>query len=202
MTRLIQRTIKTVTLVTLLFLISTPVFAGPINQWASSVVSFSSQYAQYPPWNWGAIQATGAPNTFNYGESPRAWAPRNRNISGGQEYITLGFTTPVSASGVVVRESLGNGFVYQVELTDTLGNVHVVWNGQDTSQPGSVVDFLVSFAQTPYLVSAVTIRIKDTWYGWEEIDAVQLIGNVPETGSTVLLLGIGLLGLAAFRLRP
>jgi hypothetical protein len=149
-------------------------------QWASSVLGFSSQYSTG---SWSAQQALGQPDTFTYGDRSTAWAPASQN--GTQEYITLGFTNPVRATGVTVRETDGNGFVTRVELLDTDDVFYVAWAGTDPSLPGAPRDFTVTFPETPYLVKGVRIST-DTDHdpsAWEEIDAVQLLGEPPPTAT-------------------
>ncbi|MCO8121989.1 S8 family serine peptidase [Stieleria sp. TO1_6] len=142
-------------------------------QYASSVVDFSSQYATT---SWSAAQAIGDPDTFVYGDSRTAWTPGNRN--GTTENLTVAFPTAVLASGVVIRETFGNGFVTQVEVRDAeTGVFEIVSTGSDGSQPGSPVDHLVAWPETSYPVDAVRIQIgTDHSAGYEQIDAVQLRG--------------------------
>jgi hypothetical protein len=177
-----------------------------VSQYASSVIAFSSQWS---PGSWSAYQALGAPDTFAYGDISTAWAPLP--INGTLEYISLGFTTPVYADGLTIRETYGNGFVYQVDAIDTSSTLHTIWSGTDPSLPGSPVDFSLAFAATPYLTMGVKIYV-DTdhdLFAWEEIDAVQLRGDtvyslIPDAASTASLLGIALayLGFLGMWRRP
>jgi RHS repeat-associated protein len=151
--------------------VSWPGASGGVTQWASSVLGFSSQFSGG---SWAASQALGQPNTPNYGDNGTAWAPGPEN--GTHEFITLGYATPVHASGVTVVETDGNGFVTQIDLLDTNNVLHTVFSGADPSQPGAPVNFTVGFAPTPYLVQGVKIYT-DTNHNlstWEEIDAVAL----------------------------
>jgi hypothetical protein len=177
--------------------------ANPVLQYASSVIGFSSQYSTT---SWSAQQALGAPNTPSYGDIPTAWAPLPRN--GSLEWLSVGFGTAVYATGATIRESSGNGFVYQVDLIDTLGHLHTVWSGADNSAPGALVDFTLAWAPTSYLVSGLKVytNTDHNSSSWEEIDAIQLAGsttsaNVPEPG-TMVLLGMGLFAFAAARRKP
>jgi hypothetical protein len=163
-----------------------PAAATPLEQWASTVIDFSSYYnlgidVSY----WAAYQALGAPNTFGYDDYPTAWAPLPEN--GSREYITLGYATPVYAAGAVIRETWGNGFVYQVDVLDLNNVLHTVWTGTDPSLPGAPVDFAVSWPRTAYLVKGLKIYVNTDHdpYAWEETDAVKLIGNTTRaTGNT------------------
>src|SRR6185295_3125525 len=81
---------------------------GP-SQYANTVIAFSSQFSTT---SWGAVQALGAPNVTSYGDNSSAWTPSSQN--GTSEYITVGYATPVYATGVTIRETWGNGFVTRV----------------------------------------------------------------------------------------
>jgi RHS repeat-associated protein len=153
------------------------------SQWASSVINRSSQYSSS---GWSAAQATGAPNVTAYGDDSRAWAPSSKN--GTTEYITLGYTTAVYANGVTIRETCGNGFVTKVEVRNAAsGTLETVWTGTDSSTPNTLADFSIPFDQRTYLVDAVrvTIDTNRNVSAWEEIDAVQLRGNVGGVGELV-----------------
>lgn len=177
--------------------------AAPIQQWASSVVGFSSQWSST---DWSAAQALGAPNTFAYGDIATAWTTRNSN--GALEWLSVGFGTAVYANGATVRETSGNGFVYQIDAIDTLGNLHKVWEGIDTSAANVPFDFSVSWDTTSFLVAGLKIYVDtDHTTTWEEIDAIRLSGDsvapveeVPEPASLALMgLGLGLAGFARRR---
>nr|WP_286177679.1 S8 family serine peptidase [Rhodopirellula sp. JC639] len=149
-------------------------FVVELWQDASTVIDFSSQYS---PFGWSAADALGQPDTFVYGDARTAWAPRYANS--GDQSLTLGFDTPVHASGVIIRETFGNGFVRMVEVRDSVsGQFHVMPIGPDPSQPGAPVDYEVSWPLTSFTVDAVRITI-DTEHtsGYEEIDAVRLRGE-------------------------
>ncbi len=183
-----------------------PVRAAPISQYASTVIDKSSEYSAGA---WSAAQALFAPNTFAYGDIGTAWAPRNAN--GNLEYLEVGFTTDVYADGFTVRETNGNGFVYQVDVLDTNNVLHTVWTGTDPSQPGSPADFSVDFARTGYLVQGLKVYVDSNHdlSTWEEIDAIQLRGDdttpgnlaaVPVPGGMALT-GIGTLSLLGYARR-
>ena len=143
-------------------------------QWADYVIAFSSQYDID---QWSAMQALGSPDVFFYGDSTNAWSPSSQNAT--LESITLGFNAPVFATGVTIRENLGNGFVTQIEVMDLSEVLTTTWTGIDPSQPGQVVDFIATWPTTTFRVKGVRITI-DTdldMAEWEEIDAVQLHGD-------------------------
>jgi len=152
------------------------------DQYADTVIAFSSEYSNQ---RWSAAQTLGPPDTFAYGDLDTAWAPSAKN--GTLEYITVGFPAPVRADAVTIRETFGNGFVFQVDVRDLAGVYHTVWVGIDPSQPGMPVDFLVEFPLTGFMVDAVRVHV-DTDHdlsAWEEIDAVVLHGVEDSDGDGV-----------------
>lgn len=156
-----------------------PLSAHAYDQWASSVVNFSTQYSTT---SWSAKQALKAPDTTNYGDYNTAWTTSSANA--GAEYITLGYTTPVYATGVTVRETWGSGFVTGIDLVDTNNVTHSIWSGTDTSVAGQINDFKITWPRTSYLVKSVKVKINTALNtGWEEIDAVQLHGVTPFSGT-------------------
>jgi hypothetical protein len=157
-----------------LFGLGTAIGQGTLlKQWASAVVTRSSEYGQD---TWGAKQVLGAPNTMAYGDHGTAWASATRN--GIEQSITVAFQTPVFATAVLVRETSGNGFVRRILAVDTTGAHHLVWSGKDTTRPGYTVNFVASFPKTAYLVRSVKVVIDPDHdqNAYEEIDAIQLHG--------------------------
>ncbi|HSN77113.1 MAG TPA: SdrD B-like domain-containing protein [Anaerolineae bacterium] len=158
----------------------------PLGQWASRVEGFSSQFSAN---DWSAAQATGAPNTNVCGDIKTAWAPNN-GAPASIESLHLGYTTPVYATGVRIREtgerSQTVGFVTGVTLVEPNGTQHVLTIPADSAVcPGY---FAITFPQTSYLVDEVIVYTvtPDNGY-YEEIDAVELSGYVSSVVNTLKL---------------
>jgi uncharacterized repeat protein (TIGR01451 family) len=152
-----------------------------LNQWASRVEGFSSQFSST---GWSAAQALGAPNTFACGDINTAWAPNNGNPA-SVEFLHLGYTTPVYATGVRIREtgerSQTVGFVTGVTLIEPNGTQHPLTIPADNATCAGY--FEITFPQTSYLVDEVRITTVTPDSGfYEEIDAVELLGAVVSNG--------------------
>ena len=147
-----------------------PIKLRSISQWASKARA-SSEYSSS---SWSAQQATGEPNTSKCGDIKTAWAPKSNGSK--PEWLELTFNIPVYATKLRVHETYNAGFIYKVEFVDIDGKIHPIWLGKDTTScPGW---FEMNVSQTPYLVKSVILHTQKK--GWEEVDAVQLIGVAEE----------------------
>ena len=80
------------------------------------------------------------------------------------------------ATAVRVRESFGSGAVIRIELFDEAGGAHLVWGGND---PTTGLNYLmVNFPKTDFKTGRVKLTLATNVVpGWNEIDAVQLVGK-------------------------
>jgi hypothetical protein len=156
----------------------------PVSQYATKVVGYSSQLSDLSNSNYynnadnSAAQALGQPNAEGYSVNHdlNGWAPAPPSAI--PEFLTVGFDTPVYATGVTIWENGRNGFVTEVDVLDVSDQYHTVWTGNDSTPPGSEATFLATWAQTGYLVKGVRIYVKnDDPNNPPEIDAVQLSGK-------------------------
>ena len=104
---------------------------------ATIVINVSSEYAGEDG-DWDAIQALGAPDTFDYGSAATAWGSQYAND--GLQTITVGFAVPDYAVGFIIRESAGNGFVTKVEVQYLDNSYDVVWDDTDPTDNDAVHD--------------------------------------------------------------
>ena len=146
----------------------------PDGQWASEATASSSYNDAQGDAGWSAKQATGAPDVDRYSDDSHAWAPKTQD--GGIEWLDLKYLKPVHASEVRVRESMGSGAVIKVELFDEAGAAHAIWQGVD---PTKELNYLIlKFKPTEYKVGRVKVTLATNVIpGWNEIDAVQLVGK-------------------------
>lgn len=146
----------------------------PKGQWAIAATASSTYNDAKDQDSWSANQATGAPNVEHYGDDGHAWTTKTQD--GGIEWLDLKYPRPVHVEEVRVRESCGSGAIIKVEVFDEQGAAHTVWAGND---PTTELNYLmVKFPKTAYKADRVKITLATNVVpGWNEIDAVQLVGS-------------------------
>lgn len=146
----------------------------PHGQWAIQATASSSYNDAQGTAAWSANQVTGAPNVEKYADDGAAWAPKTPDA--GIEWLDLKYSKPVHATEVRVRESCGSGAVVKIELLDEQGGAHLAWGGND---PATELNYLiVKFPKTAFKTARVKVTLAtNVVSGWNEIDAVQLVGT-------------------------
>ncbi|MEW5870855.1 MAG: hypothetical protein AB1894_16400 [Chloroflexota bacterium] len=160
---------------------ATPVPQGQVElwQWASSATA-SSEYGSS---DWSASQATGEPNTTICGDYTTAWASQGSDTV---EWLELRYATPVIPSQVQIHQSYNPSQITRVELLDTNGQYHTVYEG--TPAPAAECPYFMPIDVPPadYLAVGVRIHIDQSQLGlgWNEIDAAALVGMGPAGAAT------------------
>jgi hypothetical protein len=146
----------------------------PNGEWAIQATASSSYNDALGTAQWSSNQATGAPDVDKYGDDGHAWT--SKTPDGGIEWLDLKYPKPVYATEVRVRESCGSGAVIKVEVYDEKGGAHAVWQGND---PTTELNYLmVKFPKTTFKTDRVKVTLATNVVpGWNEIDAVQLVGT-------------------------
>jgi hypothetical protein len=146
----------------------------PNGQWATQAKASSTNYDAQGASPYAASQATGLPNVESPGNNASAWTPKTPDA--GIEWLELQYSKPVHATQVRVRETYGAGAVMKVELFDQEGLAHTVWTGADSTKD---LDYLVvTFPKTAFKTGRVKLTLAtNVVHGWNEIDAVQLVGT-------------------------
>jgi hypothetical protein len=143
---------------------------NPLRQWANSARA-SSEYSNP---DWAASQATGAPNTLECGDTQTAWASYNHNTV---EWLEVSFGTPVTPTEINIYESYSPSQITSVEILDTRGVYHQVYTGEPktTNCPYTLS---VSVSGADYQAASVKITVDQSQgESWDEIDAVELVGQ-------------------------
>lgn len=148
--------------------------SDPNGEWAIQATASSSYNDAQGTASYSANQATGAPNVDSYGDNGAAWTTKTED--GGIEWLDLKYPKPVYATEVRVRESCGSGAVVKVEVFDEKGGAHAVWQGND---PTKELNYLMAkFPKTAFKTDHVKVTLAtNVVQGWNEIDAVQLVGT-------------------------
>lgn len=151
--------------------------AAPLQvQYASRVISVTSEFGSTVG-DWSSLDVLGAPNTSTYGDINSAWTTENSEMDPAEQSIRVGYTVPVYATGVSIRETYGAGFVTKIQLFDTAGALMDTINVTDTSVGEQINTLNISFPQTTYLVGSVKVFIDTSASGYEEIDSIALLNS-------------------------
>lgn len=156
------------------------ILKDPEGQWAITSTA-SSSYAgdrKGKEANWSADQMTGAPDVNNYGDDGNAWASKDKDK--GIEWVELTFPKAVYATEVRVRQNYNPGAIVKVALIDEKGNREIVWDDVDKTKykSNAIQYFIAKFDKSDYKTKKIRITLAtNTVPGWNEIDAVQLVGT-------------------------
>ena len=123
---------------------------------------------------WGPEQTTGAPDALSAGDQTTAWA--SAAADGGSEWLQTEYAKPVEIAQVRVLENDAPGAVVKITAVLAGGGEAVLWQGDEPRLPAPADQM---FNAPPGLI-ANSIRVYlDTAKvpGWNEIDAVELIGR-------------------------
>lgn len=123
---------------------------------------------------WGHEQACGAPDTMQAGDYPTAWT--SKLPDGGPEWLKLDYSNQVQLAEIRVRQTCNPGAISKVAAVLTNGEEVVVWEGVEDPAPAPIE---TAFAVTGnVLARSVKVYLDTTRVpGWNEIDAVQIVGR-------------------------
>jgi hypothetical protein len=126
-----------------------------------------------PKRKWGPEQATGAPDTMEAGDLPSAWAPLKPDA--GPEWLEVSFAKEVEIDEVRIRETFNPGAICKIAAISKDKMEIVLWEGDGNPMPAPV-----DMVMRPVLgIKSDRIKIhldSKRIGGWNEIDAVELIG--------------------------
>lgn len=123
---------------------------------------------------WGPEQMVGAPDTPATGDLRTAWASKRPDM--GEVWVEVDFEQAVRPDGVRIRESFNPGAITRIEAR--VGDrFETLWSGRASPAPAP------SFFEPPIDTTAEPVRTlrivldTDRVKGWNEIDAVELLGD-------------------------
>ncbi len=143
-------------------------------QWASKVISFSSQLGLK---QFSAEQALGKPSVReNFGLSPCSWTPqRIRNKFG--EYLHLGFENPQQVQTIIVNLNNSPNCISNIYLFDEKNNKYLVYNKVVFQYPKDTLGVLFKqlIPKTSYRVSSIRIEFDTRFLNdFLQVDAVSI----------------------------
>ena len=147
--------------------------SAEIIQWATGAKA-SSQYRED---RWAPEQMTGRPDVYpRYGDHDTAWVASTQN--GGEEWVELFYDEAVYVRRIDVYETCAPGAVVKAELFDEQGRSHVIWQGQAMAAPPESRVFKIENTNVDVPSRHIRLVLRtDQVPGWNEIDAVALIGT-------------------------
>lgn len=142
-----------------------------VRQWAATAQATSERDAVAG----GAVQAAGPPNTSDCGDAETAWATQFPNSSAS---LTLLFPELVTPTGLYVHQTFNPGFITLITLTDIYGEEHIVYQAVPQAIGQCPLVLYVPIDDADYQSNRVTITVDQSTSagGWNQIDAVQMIG--------------------------
>jgi hypothetical protein len=145
---------------------------GSLRQWAIAAQA-STQYGDP---DWGAVQAVGEPNAYpTCGDNVLAWASAGSNTVDSLELV---YQTPVVPVALFIYEVSGPGSIVRIEVVEESGAKQVVYEGMPIASQECPRIFSVGITDVTAKVNRVIVHIDQTVLAtWNEIDAVELVGN-------------------------
>jgi hypothetical protein len=146
-----------------------------MHEWASTGEA-SSEYGSDA---WSALQVAGAPDTLTCGDNSTAWASADSTT---RESITAYFMDePLIPSGINIVQSYHPSQVVKVELIDA-NSEHsdaTIYQGKPkaVTQCPYTLSIPVTGIDYPIMGVRVTIDQSVLGLGWNEIDAIELVGE-------------------------
>ncbi len=125
--------------------------------------------------------ATGEPDSLNCEDSNKAWTISKEDD--GFHWIELTYYNPVYVSRVRVLESFNPGSIIKIELKNESEYV-TLWEGSYKTRDCpyileksySFFENNISMEMTSFMTDTLKITLNTDVEGWNEIDAVELIG--------------------------
>ncbi len=143
---------------------------GRLRQWAASATAST----EYESERWSARQATGRPDSAAGADQATAWA--SKDADGTEEWLELGYGLELRPRRVRIHETYNPGAVAKVEGRGADGAWRVLWRGGSSSREGAWLTLELDPAAPPVRTLRLTLDSAAV-AGWNEIDAVELIGD-------------------------
>ncbi|MAT44278.1 MAG: hypothetical protein CL609_18255 [Anaerolineaceae bacterium] len=155
-----------------------------IRQWAVSAAA-SSEYSSE---NWSASQAAGEPDVNECGDNSRAWASESAVTV---EWLILEYTTPVVPTEIIIYQTYNPSQVVEVFGVALDGYEYSIWQGEPVwiDECPDVMTITIELEEE-IVIDQVGVVVDQSimGWGWNEIDAVELVGYVPGSGGATVII--------------
>jgi len=144
-----------------------------IRQWGKWAEASSEYGTDY----WSAQQATGEPDTPICGDQVTAWASLS---SSGVDWIEITYETPVIPTEINILQTDNPDQVVQVEIIDQNGGYTTIYEAEPVDWASGLCPYILTIPVEDFSEPTASIRIhvdQSEWGLWNEIDAVELVGN-------------------------
>lgn len=144
---------------------------GRLRQWAVEATASSEYEAE----RWSAKQAAGAPDSAEGSDQATAWA--SKQADGAEEWLELRYAMEVRPLKIRIHETYNPGAVVRIEAVDAAGARRPLWAGTAAAREGGG---WMSIELPPGGPATRALRLtldSGAVAGWNEIDAVELIGE-------------------------
>lgn len=145
-----------------------------IHQWAEEA-SASSEFGNS---DWAALQAVGVPDVLECGDNKKAWASEKNDTI---EWIELSYKTPVYPTEINVYQNFNPSQVVEIQMIGTDGSKYIAWQGYSekvTICPDQMTVTVDAFKKVRINKLHITIDQRVSGWGWNEIDAVEMVGSI------------------------
>ncbi len=150
---------------------------GQKEQWADSVIAYSSSFG-VPYYFWSAEQALGANNAWpSCGDIVYAWASSTPDAT--REFLVVHFETPAPPEKIEIYESWNAGAIDTVYVRKAGTNMWTeVYQATASGVPCQILT--INVAGIAFNIDAIRIAINSpAVLNWNEIDAVKLTSPPP-----------------------
>jgi hypothetical protein len=157
-------------------------------QWATKVLEFSSEFTGSNGQQYRAVQLLGKPNKLPQAESgASAW--RSAQPDGGEEWVKVGFETPMEIRQVAIAENFGAGCVTDVVAYDTQNKEYTLYKSKsEATKRGAGMHRIWLPQLTSFKVSAIKVVLNTKLVaGWNEIDAIGISSSDKPVESVINL---------------
>lgn len=143
-----------------------------LHQWAM----YATASSEYSSDSWSAMQATGAPDVNECTDSSDAWASMDAD---SEEWLELTYATPVIPTEIIVHMNYNPSQITEIQIIDVNYDAYTVLETEPVNVDycPDVYQISIELDKEVYITGIkIFIDQSQLGTGWNEIDAVELIG--------------------------